>query len=342
MRGAIIGNGFIAEQCHLPGYRALDDVEVVAVADVTPARLEQARRLVPGIRAYADHAALLAAERDLDFVAIATPPRDHMQIAVDTLERGIAVLCEKPLAATSGEALEMVRAARRGGAVLFPVHNYEHAPVIRRLRALLAAGEIGAPRSCTLCTFRTSHAVGTPEYCPDWRRRRELAGGGIAMDHGSHSFYLTFVFMGAYPEAVSATTFARQRQFDTEDSVTCTLRFPDGFAQVYLSWTAGARRVTYSIQGSKGAVFVDDDELVVVTGASTQRESISSGFEDASHVTWFSTLFDRFRAAVRAGDVVGREIRDAYCCVRLIEKVYESAASGSREVPLELDLSLLG
>ncbi|MFH1132532.1 MAG: Gfo/Idh/MocA family oxidoreductase [Pseudomonadota bacterium] len=339
MKGAIVGNGFIAGKGHLPSYLTMDDVEIVALADITEERLVVARQMAPGIRTYPDYESLLEKERDLDFLDIATPPADHTRIALRALGQGVNVLCEKPLACSSADVLEMVRAAKRNKVVVFPAHNYKHAPIVKRLREIAESGEIGAPRSCTLGTFRTTHAIGTPEWKPDWRRYKDLAGGGIAMDHGSHSFYLTFMFMGCYPDSVSATTFQHLKQFDTEDSVTCMLRFPNGFAHVYLSWTAGIRKVIYSIQGDKGAVFVDEDQLQIGAIQKVRREQIASEFGDASHVSWFVSLFGQFREAIHNDDYAGNEMKDAYYCVRLIEKIYESANNSSREIPIAPELT---
>ena len=181
LRGAVVGYGFIASRGHFPAYlqraKKHRDVEIVAVADVCPARRELARRAIPGIRLYPDYKSLLDAEASaLDFVDLCTPPSDHCDIARAALERGLHVLCEKPLAPTVGEAsllLETAVAVRR---VIFPCHNYQHAPVVKAIRAILQSGRIGAVRSVTLSTFRNTFARGVPEWRPgkaaQWRRHR--------------------------------------------------------------------------------------------------------------------------------------------------------------------------
>jgi predicted dehydrogenase len=353
LRGAVMGYGFIASRGHFPAYlqraKKHRDVEIVAVADVCPARRELARRAVPGIRLYPDYRSLLDAEGSaLDFVDLCTPPSDHCEIARAALERGLHVLCEKPLAPTVGEAsllLETAAAVRR---VIFPCHNYKHAPVVKAIRAILQSGRIGAVRSVTLSTFRNTFARGVPEWRPDWRREKRISGGGIAMDHGSHTFYLAFEWMGGYPTAVTAKmSKLGGDHHDTEDNFNAVLTFPRGLAHAHLSWTAGVRKVLYTLQGELGAITVDDDELeLAVADRAAQanakwafeRRRVASHWMDASHIHWFESLFEQFKGAIADGAFVGKEARDAYFCVQTICNAYRSAEEGCREVALGTEI----
>src|SRR4051812_426183 len=111
LNGAIVGLGTIAGTGHLPAYLKMQDVRIVAVADITPARLEFARRMIPEVRTYATAEELLAAEPDLHFVDIATPPCDHARIAEAAAARGLHVLCEKPLTTSTEEAQKLLLTA---------------------------------------------------------------------------------------------------------------------------------------------------------------------------------------------------------------------------------------
>ena len=350
LRGALVVYGFIMERGHAAGYReralTSNDVEIVAVADVSETRRELARRHFPGVRVYADHRALLAAEHgEVDFCDVATPPSDHAEVTHAALEHGLHVLCEKPLATSIDEARGMLRHAAEAERVLYPCHNYKHAPVVKTVRGVLDAGRIGKVHLVTLQTFRNTHAKGVGEWRTDWRRERRYSGGGIAMDHGSHTFYLAFEWLGAYPTAITART-ATMGAYDTEDDITCTLKFPTGVASAHLSWNAGVRKVLYTIHGERGAVRVEDDAIEVATqvpgpsgveGAVSwkfERESIPSDWMDSSHVTWFNSLFDDFKGAIARGEFVGKEARESFLCVQLIATAYASAREDSRELPL--------
>jgi predicted dehydrogenase len=227
--------------------------------------------------------------------------------------------------------------------------------VIKAVRRILESGRIGKVRLVTLDTFRNTHAKGVNEWMSDWRRERRFSGGGIAMDHGSHTFYLAFEWMGAYPTDVTAK-MSTLGPYDTEDNFSCALSFPNGTATANLTWTAGVRKVIYTIHGEHGAITVQDDEIEVAlmdgaacdddvgrggVGWKTERQTIASDWMDASHVTWFDSLLDEFKAAIDGHEYVGREAQEAFLCIQLIMTAYASAKEGSRELPLA-DLGWVG
>ena len=340
LQGALIGFGFIAEKGHVPAYlAAADEFEIIAVADVCSARRDRARKLLPNARIYSDTKTLLAAEAGkLDFVDIATPPCDHAAIAHAAFEHGLHVFCEKPIATSAADARSLIDHAQQVRRVFFPSHNYKHAPVIRAIRDILETGELGPIHLVTLDTFRTTHAKGVPEWQQDWRRHRKTSGGGIAMDHGSHTFYLAFDWLGAQPTAIAAK-MSNLSTFDTEDNFSCTVTFPTGIAVAQLTWNSGFRKVIYTIHGAYGAIKVEDDDIEIHRRRAGGRTDVekrlaASAWMDASHAEWFVPLQREFVAAIRTGEYVGAEARDAVACVQLIETAYASARADGRELDL--------
>jgi predicted dehydrogenase len=217
--------------------------------------------------------------------------------------------------------------------------------VIKAVRRIIDSGTIGRVSLVTLQTFRNTHAKGVAEWRPDWRREHKFSGGGIAMDHGSHTFYLAFDWLGAFPTAITAkmSTQSTSAAFDTEDNLACSITFPNGTASAHLTWTAGVRKVIYTIHGDRGAIRVEDDDVETTVGQKradgtvaweVQRERIASDWMDASHTIWFRSLFEQFVTAVDAGEWVGREAETALRCVELITTAYASAEAGSRELAL--------
>jgi predicted dehydrogenase len=345
----VIGCGFIAENGHLPAYEKHAGAgkggafEIVAIADANAARRARAATLAPKAVIHESAEAMLATP-GLDFVDICVPPSEHAHFAHLAFDRGLHVLCEKPLATTPEDARSMLEHAARAKRVLFPCHNYKHAPVIRTVRRVLDSGVIGKVNLVTLHTFRNTHAKGVSEWRPDWRRERRYSGGGIAMDHGSHTFYLAFDWLRGLPTAITAK-MTTPPGFDTEDNLACTVTFPEGIASAHLTWTAGIRKVIYTIQGSTGAIRVEDDDVevsVMTRDASAHHrvtwekttESVPSEWMDAGHSIWFASLFDQFRDAIQNDDYVGREAKESLACIELIAAAYASARDASRELSL--------
>lgn len=345
---AVVGYGFISGKGHVPAFQKRADVEVVAVADICAERRALAARDLPGARIYDSYRALLDAETELDVVDVATPPCDHAAISIAALEKGFHVLCEKPLATSTEQARAMLDAAARAKRVLFPCHNYKHAPVVKVIQDAIDSGRLGEITAVTLQTFRNTHAKGVKEWRTDWRRDFKTSGGGIAMDHGSHTFYLTFAWLASLPTALTAKATNASKEWDTEDNLTVTLDFPGGkAAHSYLTWTAGMRKVIYTVQGTRGAVVVNDDEAEITVGFpntgshagtgdhSVEKFTIESDWMDASHTKWFNSMFDKFLGCVERGEYVNDEIRESYACVEIIEKCYRSSAAGSLTQKLE-------
>jgi myo-inositol 2-dehydrogenase / D-chiro-inositol 1-dehydrogenase len=341
LQGALVGFGFIAEKGHVPAYlSAPDQFQVGAVAAVCAARRDKARAVLPRARVYPDTKTLLAAEaRNLDFIDISTPPCDHAAIAHAALEHGLHVFCEKPIATSAADARAMLDHAQQSKRVFFPSHNYKHAPVIKLIREVLESGDIGPIHLVTLDTFRTTHAKGVSEWAPDWRRIRKTSGGGIAMDHGSHTFYLAFDWLASQPTSIAAK-MSNLSTFDTEDNFSCTVTFPTGIAVAQLTWNSGFRKVIYTIHGANGAIKVEDDDIEIHRKRAggqieVEKRSAASHWMDASHAEWFKALQVQFVDAIRGGVWVGQEARDAAMCVQLIETAYASARADGRQ--LELD-----
>lgn len=138
IRIAIIGYGKIARTEHAPAIAAHPDFELVAV--VSPHGAADA-----GVPVFASLTALLAAmPGGLDAVALCTPPRVRRAIAAQAIAAGLAVLLEKPPAATLGELQGLIAQARANGTCLFAAWHSQYAPAIAPTAALLAGEQLAS------------------------------------------------------------------------------------------------------------------------------------------------------------------------------------------------------
>jgi predicted dehydrogenase len=136
----VIGCGYWGPNL-IRNFTACPLTEVAAVCDANPARLEAVGKTFGQLKLVASLDQLL--ELPLDAVAIATPVSTHYPLATRCLEAGLHVLVEKPLAASANEARALVTLAARKERVLMVDHTYLFSPAVRRVKALVEAGELG-------------------------------------------------------------------------------------------------------------------------------------------------------------------------------------------------------
>ena len=119
LKVAIIGTGWIAES-HADGYLKMDDVEIVALADLIPekAKAFAERFNLKNARIYDSDVSLLENEKELDGVSICVYNTQHAPCAIHALDAGVNVMLEKPFTVTLEEAIEVMRAEKRSGRIL--------------------------------------------------------------------------------------------------------------------------------------------------------------------------------------------------------------------------------
>jgi predicted dehydrogenase len=214
---AVIGAGQIG-RTHIDRALRSASVELVAIADPMPGAAGVAS--AAGVPWFNDHRALLEQLKPRA-VVVATPNALHAPIAVDALERGAAVLVEKPIADTLEQSQRICDASRATGLPVLVGHQRRHNPIIRKARALIAAGALGRPVSVTvLCTW-----LKPPEYFDaPWRRQK---GGGPILINLIHDVDLMRHLFGEIA-GVQAMASSAVRGHEVEDTAVAALRFANG------------------------------------------------------------------------------------------------------------------
>ncbi len=141
LRWGVVGYGGGGRRFHAPYLQQADGIDLVGVVTANPERRAQVARDLPGIAAYDDLDALLAA--GVDAVTITTPPQTRRELVLAALAAGLHVVADKPFAPTAQAARELVRAAEQAGRALNVYHNRRWDHDAMALRAALDAGRIG-------------------------------------------------------------------------------------------------------------------------------------------------------------------------------------------------------
>jgi predicted dehydrogenase len=339
LRGAVIGLGNVAAAVHLPGWVRRDDVAIVAVTDVRPARRASVASQ-PGLRWYDTAEELFARAPELDFVDICTPPSSHAALIRQSLARGCHVMCEKPLVAGLDELVELAERASAAGRVLHTVHNWHHAPIVRRTRELLREGAIGRVEHVSWQTLRVQPAATQDEDGGNWRLDPAVAGGGVLSDHGWHVFYIVNSWVDARPVAVTACLETRKHtRAGVEDTATVRLTFPAATAEVFLTWAAPARGNCAEVRGSAGSLRLEDDVLALRRRGEEERWTLRPALSSGSvHPDWFDPIAASFVRAVR-GDRDGDadNVVEAGLCLALETAARESSRRHGAAVPVPVD-----
>jgi predicted dehydrogenase len=334
LRGAIIGLGNVAVHGHVPGWLSRRDVEIVAVTDIHPSRQAEGRAGLPGARWY-ESAPELLDEAPLDFVDICTPPSSHAALIREALGRGLHVLCEKPLVGSLEDLRAVTALAAETGRVLHTVHNWHHAPIVRRTRELVTDGAIGRVTDAVWQTLRIRPAS-VAEGADNWRLDPRVAGGGILTDHGWHVCYLLHRWMGTAPTTVSARLETRRHTGSpVEDTATFRLEFPDARADVLLTWASDERRNWAELSGTTGVIELQDDTLVLRRSGGERRWSFPSGLSDGSqHPEWFHAVAEQFLADVAGRASERANLAEASVCVAVEALARESSRRGGEVLPV--------
>jgi D-apiose dehydrogenase len=328
---ALLGYGTIGE-ARARAYRSMEDVELIAIADPTPARLEQAARSNPHANCFSD-AELLLSRSAPDAVDICSPPARHADQARLALQHGCHVLCEKPLVTNAGALEGLVALAGRTGMVVYPAHNYRFSPALRSLARALLSGSLGTLVQGHFRVIRTGHALGVPEWRPNWRCDPLIAGGGILTDHGTHCIYLAAQLSGAWPHAVSCVT---ERNGGVERSAQVRLEAGPAVWSLDLTWTGEKRSTSYMLRGSAGAAIIDDKSGFRHTNGRSSRQPLPSSSSDSTHGDWFPDLFADFRRAISDTTVARRSLAEAVATAVTLGHAYASAEAGGRWLQVEL------
>jgi len=299
-----------------------------AIAEPDPALLAAALASAPGARACRGLDELLEWAPELDGVVIATPSALHAEQSLQALAAGLPVFCQKPLGRNAVETREVVEAARRADLRLGVDFSYRFLAGARRIRELVAAGELGKVYAARL-VFHNAYG---PDK--DWFYYPARSGGGCVIDLGIHLIDLLLWTLGdPAVTAVTSRCFAKGRPLrdparEVEDYAVARLDLDTGAsAEIACSWKLPAGQdavIVASFYGTGGGAElrnVDGSfyDFVAERFRGTARETLAvppEAWGGRALEQWarrlagdhgFDPRFDReIESAVRVAEVVDR------------------------------------
>jgi len=332
VRVGVVGSGGIFQGAHLPAYPDIAEAKLVAICDVSEGILRLAEKRVRSVyqeriqrareegnvdlaerlksdieelRTYLSFSEMLSRE-NIDLVDICTPTKFHSSMAIEALRSGVHVMCEKPMARTYLECLDVIEAVKDSNKFYQHNENWLYHPLWYNARKLIESGAIGEPQLIFLAT-----AHGGPEWA-SWFWNPDIAGGGALLDNGVHAITCSW-FLGGFekkpiivkaaePHGICIRMKSRIiqgmfRPFEVEDDAHVLIRFEDDegkwtTAHVEGSWSHKDSMDT-AIIGTGGMIKPEnrgEETILVISDASGGRREFNLG-----KISWIQSFAGEIR-----------------------------------------------
>jgi len=317
LRAGVIGLGMMGSAHVRVWAEMIDGVELVAVADSDPKVLREMAE-ARGVHGYGDAASMLDGEA-LDLVSVVVPTSLHLPTTLAALAAGAHVLVEKPIAASRGEAEQMIDAARRAGRMLTVGHIERFNPAIRELRRRLADGELGR-----IFQIRATRLGPFPA------RIRDV---GVVVDLAPHDLDVMRYLLGSDPVRLYAETEQRIHT-DHEDLFVGLLKFANGAVGVLdINWLTPTKQRTLTVTGERGMYTADYLTQQLVFYPNPARDgSVREGERVEREIERREPLaieLDEFARAARNGGRPPVDAHEAMVALLLARAMVESARTGA-------------
>ena len=189
LRVAVVGYGLAGRFFHAPLIAATPGLALAAVVTGSPERADQVAAEHPGTRVVPDVDALWG---EIDLLVVATPNTTHVPLAEASIDHGVAVVLDKPMAADARSAARLWARATAAAVPLSVFHNRRWDSDLLTLRRLLDTGALG-----TVLRFESRFERWRPDAPADlWRAGSAAQGGGQLLDLGSHLVDQALVLFG--------------------------------------------------------------------------------------------------------------------------------------------------
>ncbi|HEY6729149.1 MAG TPA: Gfo/Idh/MocA family oxidoreductase [Polyangiaceae bacterium] len=319
VRYAVVGAGNIAQVAVLPAFaHARENSELVALISGDAEKREELgkRYSIATLGGYDDLERVLETAR-ADAVYICTPNTEHRDLAVRAADRGVHVLCEKPLATSVEDCEAMGEACARNGVYLMVAYRLHFEAANLKAIEIARSGELGEPR---LFSSFFSHVVRSGDI-----RRDPEVGGGACYDLGVYCINAVRHLFAAEPIEVSAQVVEKN---GADDTTTVLLRFPDDRLAHFCVSNSVAGVSSYRIAGDRGDLrlepafeYAEGNTHYLTVDEKTKRNAFPKSDQFAPELIYFSQCILDQR-------VPEPSVEEGICDIRVVEAILASARTG--------------
>lgn len=345
VRIALIGAGNIAN-VHLEAYKNVENAEIAAICDINEQRLNETADKFNINNRYTSVEAMLAAEHDLDGADVCVWNCNHAKCTIAALEAGLHVLCEKPMAYSAEEALEMERVAKKNGKLLMIGFVTRFDPETFVVKDFIDKGYLG---DIYYAKAQYVRRHGNPG---GWFSDKARSGGGPVIDLGVHVIDRARYLMGKpMPVSVYAATFEKlgkrdnlktapgwvpkdaseRDKCDVEDFGTAIIRFDNGSViQLECAYSINGESVNgLELYGTKGGFRTGKGKLTLYTEMNDYLSDVVIDTDNLkSSKPAFCTELEQFVNCIAEGKPTDAGADDGVVVMKILDAIYESAKSG--------------
>ena len=323
VRYAVVGLGWIAQEAVLPAFANASNSELVAlVTDDAKKAAELSRKYdVKRTASYEEYEGLLSSG-EIDAVYIALPNSHHRDYTVRAAQAGVHVLCEKPMAETTLDCMEMLEAAEEGKVKLMIAYRLHFEEANLEAIETIKSGRIGETRFFN-STFTQSVAEGNV------RLKRDL-GGGPLMDMGVYCINAArYLFQDEPTEVMAFKAQGRDSRFqEVPEAVSALLNFPGGRLASFTCSFGTAATDMYQVVGTKGDLrlepgytYHDEIKAYLTVDGKTQKKHYPKHDQFGAELLYFSQCILENKDPQPSG-------KEGLADVRIIRAIMTSLQSG--------------
>jgi len=320
----------------MEGLRPLADRFTVRACVDTSAERRAEFALRHDIPIQAETLAEVLAMSEIDVVVICTPPVLHHPMAIEALNAGKHVICEKPLT-SSMELVDDIRAAEsRSIGRVMPIFQYRFGNGAEKVRSAIASGAAGKHFATTVEIARTR---GAKYYEQAWRGKFATELGGLWVTQAIHIHDLLYSLIGP-AVAVASFNDTRVNPIEVEDCGVACLKMSDG-SLVSVGATLGSvkqqtrirmcfENVTFERLVNHETERIADDPWIVLPRSDEAKREIDAAMDvETSRFSYFSRQYELFHQALSSGTPFPVTLDDARASIELVTALYLSARNGS-------------
>jgi predicted dehydrogenase len=314
----LIGVGAIA-QAYISALEGSDFAKISAVSDTHTDILDAATESIP-CEGYASHEEL-AEKAGCDAVIVCTPPSSHPEIACYFLQRGIPVLCEKPLAVDEAGAKKIIAAASKHEVLVSMASKFRYVDDIIRAKSIIASGLLGEIR------LVENVFVSPVDMSARWNSNAAISGGGVVIDNGTHSADIIRYLLGPIV-SVFLVEGPIAQNLPVEDNALLLFRTASGaMARVDLSWSFDKQLAEYlRIYGTHGTLHIGWKESRYKQTSSSEWIRFGGGY---GKIAAFKGQLRDFCQAIDGKQSTLVTAADALASTQVIQAAYQSAKTST-------------